>query len=146
MNPDRLAHWDALSAGLRDGGIDGFLAAYGEPRVPERMRDTVITVIRQRLALHEHPDAVADALAVGAALASLRRGRRARARLRCRPRWWPPTTRPTPSTRGRWARRTPRAIPGAQLVTDEPGRSPVAWQGSQLSRVIADVAARRRTR
>ena len=25
------------------------------------------------------------------------------------------------------------AIPGARLVTDEPGRSPVAWQGSQLS-------------
>ena len=33
------------------------------------------------------------------------------------------------------------AIPGARLITDEPGRSPVAWQGSQLSRVIADVAA-----
>ena len=33
------------------------------------------------------------------------------------------------------------AIPGARLVTDEPGRSPVAWQGSQLSRLIAEVAA-----
>jgi hypothetical protein len=35
-----------------------------------------------------------------------------------------------------------RVISGARLVTDEPGRSPVAWQGSQLSKVIADVAAR----
>ena len=34
------------------------------------------------------------------------------------------------------------AIPEACLVTDEPGRSPVAWQGSQLSKVIADVARR----
>ena len=34
------------------------------------------------------------------------------------------------------------AIPGAELVTDEPGRSPIAWQGSQLSRVIARVAER----
>jgi rhodanese-related sulfurtransferase len=33
-------------------------------------------------------------------------------------------------------------IPGAELITDEPGHSPVAWQGSQLSRVIASVAAR----
>jgi hypothetical protein len=33
-------------------------------------------------------------------------------------------------------------IPGARLVTDEPGRSPIAWQGSQLSKVIADVAGR----
>jgi hypothetical protein len=34
------------------------------------------------------------------------------------------------------------AIPGCELVTDEPGRSPVAWQGSQLSNVIAQLAAR----
>ena len=34
------------------------------------------------------------------------------------------------------------AIPGARLVTDQPGQSPIAWQGSQLSRVIAEVAAR----
>jgi pimeloyl-ACP methyl ester carboxylesterase len=33
------------------------------------------------------------------------------------------------------------AIPGARLVTDEPGKSPIAWQGSQLSRVIAGVAS-----
>ena len=32
------------------------------------------------------------------------------------------------------------AIPGARLVTDEPGRSPIAWQGSQLSKLIAEVA------
>jgi hypothetical protein len=34
------------------------------------------------------------------------------------------------------------AIPGAELVTDEPGRSPIAWQGSQLSRVIERLAQR----
>ena len=33
------------------------------------------------------------------------------------------------------------AIPGARLITDELGSSPVAWQGSQLSRLIAEVAA-----
>src|SRR5918996_4526122 len=61
--PERgLDRWDALSRGLREGGVDGFLAAYGEPRVPERFRDTVRTVLRQRLSAHEHPDAVADAL------------------------------------------------------------------------------------
>jgi hypothetical protein len=32
------------------------------------------------------------------------------------------------------------AIPGARLLTDDPGSSPLAWQGSQLSRVIAEVA------
>jgi pimeloyl-ACP methyl ester carboxylesterase len=34
------------------------------------------------------------------------------------------------------------AIPGAQLVTDRPGHSPIAWQGSQLSKVIAGIADR----
>lgn len=140
-DPARLAHWDALSAGLRDGGIDGFLDVYGEPRVPERMRDTVTTVIRQRLSLHAHPDAVADALAAVprshpfAAIAELEAIA-------------VPTTVVVSNDVA--DPEHPRAvgeayvtvIPGAQLVTDEPGRSPVAWQGSQLSRVIAEVAAR----
>ena len=32
------------------------------------------------------------------------------------------------------------AIPGARLVTEEPGSSPIAWQGNQLSKLIAGVA------
>jgi pimeloyl-ACP methyl ester carboxylesterase len=137
-DPQRLARWDALSEGLRRGGIDGFVAAYGEPQVPERWRETVVKVIRQRLSLHEHPEAVADALRAV------------------------PRSRPFESLSELGAIAVPtvvvasadeadpghplavgeayaRAIPGARLVTDEPGRSPVAWQGSQLSGLIAEV-------
>src|SRR4051794_15348172 len=32
---DRLARWDALAAGLREGGVEGFVEAYGDPGVPE---------------------------------------------------------------------------------------------------------------
>ena len=32
------------------------------------------------------------------------------------------------------------AIPGAELRSEEPGASPLAWQGAQVSRVIADAA------
>ena len=39
-----------------------FLRPTGSPSVPDAWRETVIKVIRQRLALHEHPEAVADAL------------------------------------------------------------------------------------
>ena len=94
---------------------------------------------RQRLSQHEHLDAVADAL---------------RAVPRSRPfgeiselaRISVPTvvvasadgpTRASPG-RGGGVR---RGDPGARLVLDEPGRSPIAWQGSQLSRLIAEVAA-----
>jgi pimeloyl-ACP methyl ester carboxylesterase len=134
-----LARWDALARGLREGGVEGFVAAYGEPRVPERWRETVRTVLRQRLSAHEHPEAVADAIEAV------------------------PRTRPFESwdelgaidlpvavvasrdeadpehplaTGERYA----QAIPGARLVTEEPGKSPLAWQGGQLSRVIAETA------
>jgi pimeloyl-ACP methyl ester carboxylesterase len=139
-DPQRLARWDALSDGLRHGGVEGFVAAYGEPRVPERWRETVIKVIRQRLALHEHPEALADALRAV------------------------PRSRPFESLQDLRAIAVPtvvvassdeadpehpqavgeayaEAIPGARLVTDEPDRSPVAWQGSQLSHLIAEVVA-----
>jgi pimeloyl-ACP methyl ester carboxylesterase len=140
-DPDRLARWDALSDGLRTGGVDGFLAAYGEPDVPPAWRDTVIKVIRQRLALHEHPEGVADALkAVPRSrpfgriedLASLE---------------MPVTVvasadEADPGHPRAIGEKYAATIPGARLVTDEPGRSPVAWQGSQLSAVIADVGER----
>lgn len=140
-DPARLARWDALADGLRAGGVDGFLAAYDVERVPEAWRETVVKVIRQRLALHAHPEAVADALSVV------------------------PRSRPFDSLDDLAAITVPvmvvasadeadpghpqavgeayaGAIPGAELILDEPGRSPVAWQGSQLSRIIAGVAAR----
>lgn len=135
----RLERWDALSEGLRTGGVEGFLEAYGEPKVPEAWRKTVIRVIRQRMALHEHPEAVADAL-------------------RMVPRSRPfgeleelsdisvPTVvvasadEPDPEHPRALAEAYAEAIPGARLITDEPGRSPLAWQGSQLSKVIASVA------
>src|SRR5258708_39511114 len=57
-----LAGWDALAQGLREAGVEGFLAAYDFTKGPPELRPTVETVLRQRLAAHEHPDAVADAL------------------------------------------------------------------------------------
>jgi pimeloyl-ACP methyl ester carboxylesterase len=134
----RIARWDALSDGLRSGGIDGFVEAYGVPDVPEKWRETVIKVIRQRLALHEHPDAVADALRAvprSRPFASLDDLRAISA----------PTVvvasddAADPEHPQAVGEAYARAIPGARLVTDEPGRSPVAWQGSQLSRLIAEV-------
>jgi pimeloyl-ACP methyl ester carboxylesterase len=139
-DPRRLARWDALSDGLRHGGIEGFLSAYGEPKVPERWRETVIKVIRQRLALHAHPEALADAL-------------------RAVPRSRPfdsiedlagiavPTVvvassdEADPEHPQEVGEAYAEAIAGARLITDKPGRSPVAWQGSQLSRLIAEVVA-----
>jgi pimeloyl-ACP methyl ester carboxylesterase len=134
----RLAEWDALSDGLRSGGIDGFIRAYGEPQVPEKWRETVITVIRQRLSQHEHLDAVADALRAVprstpfGALAELERIDAPTAVVASGDAADPGHPQAVGEA---YAAR----IPGAELLTDPPGSSPIAWQGSQLSRVIAGV-------
>ena len=136
-----LEHWDRLAAGLRAGGVEGFVEAYGRPQVATpALEQTVLTVIRQRLSLHEHPLAVADALQAV------------------------PRSRPFGAIADLAALEVPAivvasqddgdpehpfavgeayaaAIPGARLVTEERGSSPIAWQGSQLSRVIAELAA-----
>jgi 3-oxoadipate enol-lactonase len=138
-DPDSLARWDALAGGLREGGVEGFVRAYGEPDVPPQWRDTVLKVIRQRLAVHEHPDALADALqavprsqpfaeiselaAISVPTIVVASGDEA-----------------DPGHPRRVGEMYAAAIPGARVVTDEPGRSPVAWQGSQLSKVIAELA------
>jgi pimeloyl-ACP methyl ester carboxylesterase len=139
-DPERLARWDALSEGLRTGGVEGFVAAYGDPEVPERWRDTVLKVIRQRLALHAHPEALADALhAVPRSQPFPRVADLVRISA--------PTVvvasddEADPGPPQAVGEAYAAAIPGARLVTDDPGRSPIAWQGSQLSKIIADVAA-----
>jgi pimeloyl-ACP methyl ester carboxylesterase len=135
--PDRGAdRWDALSRGLREGGVEGFLEAYGEPRVPESFRDTVRTVLRQRLSAHQHPDAVADALR------EVPRSRAFRswdelARLDLPVTVVASRDEADPEHPYATAERYAEAIPGARLATEEPGKSPLAWQGGQLSRVIA---------
>jgi pimeloyl-ACP methyl ester carboxylesterase len=138
----RLASWDALADGLRDGGIDGFVAAYDLTGVADRWRETIVTVTRQRLAEHRHLDAVAAALravprsrpfASFAELAGIRVptlivGSRDDA----------DPTHPLATARI-WA----DSIPGSRLVVEEPGRAPLAWQGGQLSRLVAELAGDR---
>jgi pimeloyl-ACP methyl ester carboxylesterase len=138
-DPARLARWDALAAGLRDGGVEGFVAAYGEPGVPDRYRDTVLTVLRQRLSAHEHPRRSRTRSRSSRARARSRTSRAAQAS-RCRRSSSRTATRPTPATRWPWGRHTRGRSPARARRGGE-GRSPIAWQGGQLSKVIAGLAA-----
>ncbi len=136
---DSYASWDRLAQGLRAGGVEGFLDAYDLDQIPERFRETVAKVLRQRLSAHDHPLAVADAL---------------QAVPRSRPfEYWDeprsvvvPTVvvasrddaDPThPLVAGE---RYAAAILGAKLALEEPGSSPIAWQGGQLSKVLAELS------
>jgi pimeloyl-ACP methyl ester carboxylesterase len=137
---ERFARWDALADGLERGGIDGFIAASGNSDVPESWQETVEKVTRQRLSQHSNLGAVADAL---------------RAVPRSRPfgaiselatiavpvAVVASADEPDPGHPQAVGEAYAAAIPGARLVLDEPGRSPIAWQGSQLSKIIAELAA-----
>jgi pimeloyl-ACP methyl ester carboxylesterase len=140
FDPDRrddFAHWDALARGLREGGVEGFLAASDLHGVPEAWHATVERAVRQRLAGHLHPEAVADALSAvprsrpfesWSALGSIRAptlvvGSRDEA-----DQGHPLAT----------ARRYAESIDGARLVVEEEGRSPIAWQGGRLSQLLLD--------
>jgi pimeloyl-ACP methyl ester carboxylesterase len=136
-----LDRWDALAEGLRTGGVEGFVAAYGDPPVPASWKDKVVTVLRQRLSQHDHPHAVADALQAvprAAPLGSWDELEQISA----------PTVvvgsrdEPDPGHPLAIAREFAQRIRDARLVVEDTGSSPIAWQGSQLSKVIAELAAR----
>jgi pimeloyl-ACP methyl ester carboxylesterase len=137
--PGDLGRWDALSAGLRAHGVDGFVEAYGDES-PEQWRATQQTVLRQRLGAHEHPGAVADALK------AVPRSRPFADRAQLREISAPTVVvadrdEPDPGHPLAVGELYASLIPGARLVVEEPGQSPIAWQGGQLSKVIASVAA-----
>jgi pimeloyl-ACP methyl ester carboxylesterase len=142
-----LAQWDALAQGLREGGVEGFVEAYDFSTLPAELRATVEQVVRQRLAAHEHPDAVADALEavprshpfeVLSELADIEA----------------PTVvvasrdEADPGHPLAVGERYAHEIPRARFIVEDAGvggnpiRSPIAWQGGQLSKVLVELAAK----
>lgn len=135
---ETLAYWDALADGLEEGGLEGFMEAYeASLEADPSWTETALRITRERMQLHRHPDAVVRAL-------------------REVPRSVPfegleeLETLDVPalvvasydeadpghpySIAEAWAER----LPGGRLVSEEPGKSPLAWQGGRLSREIAD--------
>lgn len=140
ITPTTFAEWDALARGLREGGVEGFVDAYDFSELPARWRDTVEKVVRQRLAAHEHPDAVAAALEVvprsrpfedigelaGIQVPAVVIASRDEA---------------DPGHPLAVGQRYAQAIPGARLRVEDPGQSPLAWQGGQLSKALLELVA-----
>ena len=129
-----LADWDRLGRAMEKNGVDGFMAAYEPPDDP-RWRDTALQFTRQRLERHRHPEGVAAALRVvprshafdmeelaGIGVPTLVVGSRDDA---------------DPGHPLSLAEEYAERIPGARLVVEDEGKSPLAWQGAQLSRAIA---------
>jgi pimeloyl-ACP methyl ester carboxylesterase len=135
--------WDELADGLERDGVDGFMRAYGDPPVEDRFKSIVERAVRQRLERHADPRAVADALrAVVRSTPFADPGALERVRA--------PTLvvasrdDADPEHPYAVAEEYARRIPGAELVSEEPGSSPLAWRGAALSRAIEEFLERHR--
>lgn len=132
---ETIAYWDRLADGLENGGVDGFIAAYDDGTHRPEWRDVILRLARQRLELHEHPKAVADALRSTtrsvpfAGLESLRE--LAVPALVVASHDEADPGHPY-AVAQEWAER----IPEARLISEGEGESPLAWQGGKLSREI----------
>jgi pimeloyl-ACP methyl ester carboxylesterase len=136
---ETLAYWDALADGLERGGADGFLEAYA-PTLDPQWRETVLRFTRERLGAHRSPEAVARALReVPRSLPFQDMGELRKVEV-------PALVVGSHddadaghpyAVAEAWA----AALPDARLVSEEPGQSPLAWQGGRLSRAIAQFCA-----
>jgi pimeloyl-ACP methyl ester carboxylesterase len=135
-----LAYWDRLAAGLEADGADGFMRAFDAP-ADERWREPVLKFTRQRIERHLHPEALAHAVRVvprSEAFDGLDR--------------LAEVDVPTlvvgsrddsdPTHPFAVAEEYARRLPSAELVVEDEGEPPLAWQGAQLSRAILDWVSR----
>ena len=138
VDPDALHSWDRLADGLDRGGVEGFIEAFDRGLDPA-WRDVVLRFTRERMNEHLHLDALAQALrevprsapfdamsdleflAVPALVVASH-------------------DVADPGHPYAVAAAYAEAMPGARLISEEEGSSPLAWQGGRLARAIAEFA------
>jgi pimeloyl-ACP methyl ester carboxylesterase len=137
IEPESLRYWDGLAEALEAGGVEGF-AAYidAEQGIDPRWRDSVLRFTRERISLQRHPEALARALREVSrsrpfgSLAEL-------ARLEVPTLVVASNDDADPGHPYEAAAAYVEALPNAQLLSEGPGESPLAWQGGKLSRALA---------
>ena len=136
-----LDTWETLASELERGGIDAFVAVAQPDGIPETWREIAREATRQRMERHERPEAVAAALRqVPRSVAwkgldvlgdldvpVLIVGSRDEA----------DSLHPLGV-----AEEYRRKLPRSELVVEERGKPPLAWQGARLSGVIGDFLER----
>jgi pimeloyl-ACP methyl ester carboxylesterase len=133
--------WERLASELEDGGVSAFVEEALPARMPERWREVTREAIGQRMERHEDLAAVAEALRQvprSAAWEGLERlGELDVPVLIVASRDELDPTHPLAV-----AHEYERRLPRAELIVEEDGRSPLAWQGARLSRAIGDFLER----
>jgi pimeloyl-ACP methyl ester carboxylesterase len=129
--------WERMASELERGGVEAFVEVAQPGDLPERWREIAREASRQRMERHRHPDAVAQALRqVPSSVAW--KGLEPLERLDV----------PVLIVGSRdeadqlhplgVAQEYERKLPRAELVVEDKGKSPLAWQGARLSGTIGD--------
>jgi pimeloyl-ACP methyl ester carboxylesterase len=140
-SPESLAYWDGLSEGLREDGVDGFVAYIDRFQgIDPAWRDSVLRFTRERMLRHRHLDAIVAALHEV------------------------PRSHPFEDLKSLESVDVPALVvashdaadpghpyavaaayadrlPMARLIGEGEGESPLAWQGGRLSRAISAFTA-----
>jgi pimeloyl-ACP methyl ester carboxylesterase len=133
--------WERFADVLESGGIDAFVEIAEPDNIPDRWREMVRKATRQRLERHEHLDAIAHALRVvprsmafhgieqleGLEVPTLVVGSRDES----------DGLHPLEI-----AEEYERRLPNAELIVEDEGESPIAWQGGRLSKAIDEFLGR----
>ena len=135
------AIWDRMASALEEGGVEAFVEAAEPDDIPEEWQEITREAIRQRMERHRHPEAVAQALrqvprsVAWKGLASLKEldlpvlivGSRDEV---------------DPLHPLGVAEEYASRLPDAELVVEDKGKSPLAWQGARLSGTIREFLER----
>jgi pimeloyl-ACP methyl ester carboxylesterase len=141
VREESLVFWDGLAAALGSGGVDGFVEYVDrEQGIDPAWRESVLRFTRERMLLHRHPLALAEALRQVprsrpfGALAEL-------AALDVPALVVASHDAADPGHPREVAEDYAEALPRARLIGEAEGESPLAWQGGRLSREIAAFCA-----
>jgi pimeloyl-ACP methyl ester carboxylesterase len=137
---DDLDDWEALADGLEADGVEGFLRAY-DPPVSGSFRETVMTFTRQRLERHRDLGAVADALRVVPSSRAFD-GLEALQAVEAPTLIVASRDEADPGHPYKVAEAYAEYLPHSELIVEEEGKSPIAWQGAQLSKAILEFLER----
>jgi pimeloyl-ACP methyl ester carboxylesterase len=137
IKSESLEYWDGLAAALESGGIDGFVAYIGERQgIDPRWRDSVMRFTRERM------ERQGDLAALAVALRQVPRSKPFESLDELTGIDIPTLVVASnddadPGHPYAAAAAYAEALPRAELISEEEGESPLAWQGGKLSRVLA---------
>jgi 3-oxoadipate enol-lactonase len=141
VSAETLAYWDGLAAALESAGISGFLDYIAANQgIDSEWNETVLRFTRERMLLHEHPQALVEALR------TMPRSRPFESIEQLRGLEIPALVVAShdaadPGHPYAVAAAYADALPRARLISEAEDESPLAWQGGKLSREIVAFCA-----